>query len=49
MYVDEILHFITCVKDKKNTINDISQGIETLEIALAILKSSKNNKVISLE
>jgi|TARA_B110000438_G_scaffold303106_1_gene363177 predicted dehydrogenase len=49
MYVDEILHFITCVKDKKNTINDISQGIKTLEIALAILKSSNNNKVISLE
>jgi predicted dehydrogenase len=49
MYVDELLHFVTCIKERKNTINDISQGIETLKIALAILKSSQNNKVISFE
>ena len=49
MYVDELSHFVNCIKTKNNTINDLSQGIETLEIALAILKSSQNNMVISLE
>ncbi|WP_371504472.1 Gfo/Idh/MocA family protein [Nitrosopumilus adriaticus] len=49
MYVDELDHFLNCIKLRKNTINDLSQGIETTKIALAILKSSQNNKVISFD
>ena len=48
MYTEEISHFIKCIKTNCKTINELSQGIETLEIALAILKSSENNTVISI-
>lgn len=49
MYVDELTHFINCVKNKKTSINPISDGIKTLKIALAIKKSSELKKVIKLE
>jgi len=49
MYYDELDHFITCVKRKKTTINPLIDGIETLKIALAIKKSSKQRKMIKLE
>ena len=40
-YVDEMKHFLNCVKHRKETINNLDQGIETLKIALAIKKASK--------
>jgi predicted dehydrogenase len=46
MYVDEIKHFLKCVKTRKSTINDIKEGIRTLEISLGIKKSSKLKKMI---
>ena len=49
MYVDELSYFINCIKTKSNTMNNISHGIETLEIALGILKSSENNEVVYIE
>ena len=48
MYLDELSHFIKCVKRKEKSINDINQGRKTLEMALAIIRSSKTNKVIKL-
>ena len=48
MYLDELTHFIDCVKNKKFTINPISDGIQTVKIALAIKKSSKFKRVIKL-
>ena len=39
MYVEEIKHFIKCVKNRTETINPLIQGIETLKIALRIKKS----------
>ena len=39
MYVEEIKHFIKCVKSRTETINPLIQGIETLKIALRIKKS----------
>lgn len=48
MYLDELTHFIDCVKNKKATINPIYDGIQTLKIALAIKKSSKLKKVIKI-
>ena len=47
MYVKELKHFINCVDNKKKSINDISQGIYTLKIALAVIKSSKLKKVVT--
>ena len=47
-YVDEMTHFISCIKQNKQTINPLSDGIKTLEISLAILKSSQKKKVIKI-
>jgi predicted dehydrogenase len=47
-FVDEIKHFLKCVKTKKPTINDINQGVRTLEIALAMKKSSKIKKMVRI-
>ena len=45
-YVAQLKHFIKCVKQRKETVNDIEQGIATLKIALAMKKSSKIIKPI---
>ena len=49
MYVEEIKHFMNCVKNKKATINDIFQGEKTLKIALAMKESSKKGKIIMIK
>ena len=46
MYIDEIKHFIKCVKLRKKTINTIDDGIRTLELSLAIKKSSNLKKTV---
>lgn len=48
MYVDEINHFLRCVRNRKKTINDLNQGIDTLKISLAIKKASTLKKLISV-
>jgi len=46
MYIDEIKHFLKCVDKRKETINNIEQGVKTLETSLAIKKSSKLKRMI---
>ena len=48
MYVEEMSHFIKCVKTNTSTINPLSDGIQTLKIALSIKHSSKLKKVIKV-
>jgi len=38
MYVKELQHFMKCVKNRTKTINPITEGIETLKIALLMKK-----------
>ena len=45
-YVNEVVHFLDCVKKRKKSLNDLKQGIETLQIALSVIKSSKQKKMI---
>ena len=47
-YVEELKHFLKCVKHRKETNNDLKQGITTLKIALAIKKASKLMKSINV-
>ena len=47
-YMNEIKHFIDCSKKRKKTINDLNEGIKVLTIALTVLKSSKNMKMVKL-
>ena len=48
MYIDEIQNFLKCVKNRKKTINDLQDGINTMNIALAIKKSARHKKIIEL-
>lgn len=47
LFKEELIHFLDCIKKRKNTINPVeTDGIETLKIGLAIIKSSKLKRVI---
>ena len=47
-YIEQLKHFLKCTKHRKETINDLEQGITTLKIALAINKASKLMKSVSV-
>ena len=47
-YVDEIVHFLECVKKNKKTTNDLKEGVIIQNIALAILQSSRKKKMVKL-
>lgn len=49
MFKEEMTHFLNCVKKRKATINPAEvDGIKTLKVGLAVIKSSKAKKVIKL-
>jgi len=49
LYVKELEHFFESVKKRRETINPIqTDGVKTLKIALAIMKSSKTKKIVEL-
>ena len=47
-YVDELSHFLNCVRRKEKPINSLIEGIQTLKIALNIIKSSKEKKLVKI-
>ena len=49
MYVDEIKHFLKCVKNRKKTINTLEEAINTMYIALAMKKSAKLKKMVKIK
>ena len=49
MYVDELSYFLKCVSLKKQTMNPVSQGARTLDVALAIKKSSQIKRMVKLD
>ena len=49
MYEKELKHFFDCVNKEAKSINDISQGSYMLKIALAIIKSSKLKRIVTIK
>ena len=49
MYIDEIKHFLKCVKNRRKTINILDDGINTMNIAIAIKKSGRYKKTIKTD
>ena len=49
MYVDEIKYFMNCVKKKKKPMNSLDEGVDTMKIALNIIKSGKRKKIIDVK
>jgi len=48
-YVEQLKHFMRCVKSRKETINDIEQGITTLKIVLAMKTASKLKRNVNVK
>tara|TARA_B110000014_G_scaffold236737_1_gene202202 strand:- start:1359 stop:2342 length:984 start_codon:yes stop_codon:yes gene_type:complete len=48
MYLDELSYFLKCVRLKKETMNPIIQGARTLQVALAIKKSSQIKRMVKI-
>lgn len=49
MFKEELIHFLNCIKKHKTTINPVeTDGIKTLEIGIAIIKSSEKRKIIKI-
>ena len=48
MYKEEIKNFLICVKKRKSTINPICDGLTTLKIGLAVIKSAKTKRMVKL-
>ena len=48
MYIDEIIHFLKCVKSRQQTVNNLDEGIKTMKIALAMKTSSKKRRMIKI-
>ena len=48
MYLDEITYFLNCIKNKRESFNNISKSSKVLEIALAIKKSDRCKKVVKI-
>lgn len=44
-YLEELSHFVDCIRKRKKTLNDLKEGTYTLKVALAIKKSSKLRKL----
>lgn len=46
MYIDELRHFLDCIEEHKRPISDVSDGRESLRVALAVKESSASGKHI---
>lgn len=48
MFINELRHFINCIKGRQKSINDISSAAESLKIALACHESARKKEVVPL-
>lgn len=48
MFIDEVKHFISCIKDKERSINDILLAKKVLEVALASHESARKKEIVFL-
>ncbi len=49
MFVDELKHFLSCLKEDKKTLINFENGLEVLKICLLAKKSIKTGKVIYIK
>ncbi len=48
MYVNEIKDFLKCIKNNSASMNNLSDGINTLKIVLTAKDSSKKKKLLKI-
>ena len=49
MYVEELRHFINCVRTNKKTINSINDSIHTLKVVINAKRSSKLKRHVKMK
>jgi len=49
MYIEEVKHFIDCIRENKKPMIDLDEGIKSLKIVIAAKKSYKIGKFIEIE
>ena len=49
MFEKELDYFLKCIKNNKNTFNDLREGANTLNIALTAKKSSQKEKLLKID
>ena len=48
MFVNEMKHFIRCIKGKEASMNDLASAAEVLEVALACHTAAERKRVVYL-
>ena len=48
MYIDEMKYVLNCLNGKQNNLLTLKEGIETLDVSIAIKNSGKKNIPISI-
>lgn len=48
MFIDEIKHFVNCIRGREKSVNDLSFAKKTMEAALACHRSAKEGKIIKI-
>lgn len=48
MYLEEMKHFLACIKGKEKPVTSLEEGIKVLEIALAAKESSQTRSFVNL-
>lgn len=49
LFLDEMQHFLTCVKERRRPIVDLHDGVTSLRMALAIKRSMRTGTLVSLD
>jgi len=48
MYIQEVKHFLECVRERKETITPVAKGYETIKLIVAAKKSASQDKSVYL-
>ena len=48
MFIDEIQHFLACVKSRSKPIVDLNDGMQSLKTALAAKQSIASRRVVQI-
>ncbi len=48
LFLDEIAHFLECVKTRRQPVVDLTDGLQSLRMALAVKKSMATREPIEL-
>jgi predicted dehydrogenase len=48
MYVDEMKHFLECVRDRRPSVQPISEAVAVMEVALAAKASAREHRLIAI-